>query len=82
MNEKKGSKNEEAVYTGEWLKETKTRQGKGVLERQNGERYEGYFFNNKFNGRGMLYFAEDDKEGRKLYTGNFTDDHFDGRGIM
>ena len=33
MNEKKGSKNEEAVYTGEWLKETKTRQGKGVLER-------------------------------------------------
>ena len=44
---------EGAVYHGEWLDEV-TRQGKGTLTRTNGEKYEGFFFKNKFDGKGIL----------------------------
>ena len=49
-----------ATYTGEWLKGTKTRQGRGILIRANGERYDGYFKDSKFHGKGKLSFAPND----------------------
>ena len=41
----------------------------------NGERYEGYFINNKMNGFGTYYFAEGNS-----FTGKFTNGKFDGTG--
>ena len=41
----------------------------------NGERYEGYFSNNKMNGFGTYYFVEGNS-----FTGNFTNGKFDGTG--
>ena len=38
----------------------RVRQGKGKIERQNGEVYEGYFFSDKFHGKGTFSFAKDD----------------------
>ena len=54
-----------AKYAGEWLEGTETRQGKGTLERSNGEKYEGYFKNNQFSGKGRFTFAEGDSQDRK-----------------
>ena len=34
------------------------RQGRGLLIRASGERYDGYFENNKFSGRGRLTYPE------------------------
>jgi hypothetical protein len=58
------------------------RQGKGVLARANGERYEGFFFENKFHGKGRIEFADNDKLGRKSYTGGFKAGYFHGYGTM
>ena len=71
-----------AFYTGQCKKGTDTRQGHGILQRANGERYAGYFFNNKFHGQGRFSFAEDDAQGRKNYTGSFEDGKFHGHGTL
>ena len=55
--------------------------GYGTLDRVNGDRYEGYFCNHKFNGRGKLTFAED-KLGRVHYIGIFEDGLFHGHGTI
>ena len=31
-------------YTGEWIKGTQTRQGKGTMVKKNGQQYDGFFF--------------------------------------
>ena len=37
-----------AQYSGEWLKDTEIRQGRGKLVRKDGLSYSGYFLKNKF----------------------------------
>ena len=71
-----------ARYTGQWLKESDTRQGFGSLVRANGEQYEGFFVDNKFQGKGKFSFAEEDPKGRKHYVGHFEAGKFHGFGIM
>ena len=41
----------------------------------NGEKYKGYFLNNKMNGFGTYYFPKGDS-----FTGNFVDGRYDGTG--
>ena len=48
---------------------------KAIVYYSNGERYEGYFLNNKMHGFGAYYFAEGNS-----FTGNFTNGKFDGTG--
>ena len=48
---------------------------KGIAYFSNGERYEGYFINNKMNGFGTYYFSKGDS-----FSGNFVDGKFDGTG--
>ena len=47
------------------------RQGRGLLERENGECYEGFFFNNLFHGKGKFTYAADDAYGRDKCVGYF-----------
>ena len=44
--------------------------------------YEGYFENNKFNGKGKLTFDNSDELQRKHYRGQFIDDRFEGPGTL
>ena len=48
---------------------------KAIAYFANGEKYEGYFINNKMNGFGTYYFSKGDS-----FTGNFTNGKFDGTG--
>ena len=48
---------------------------KTIFYFSNGERYEGYFKDNKMNGFGIYYFSEGDS-----FTGNFVSGKFDGTG--
>ena len=69
------------LYKGEWLKGTETRQGFGTLVRDCGTRYEGFFVNNRFHGRGkMTYFAKDNKV--MIYKGCFNNDQKHGFGTV
>ena len=69
-------------YAGEWKFNTWIRQGLGELVRKNGLSYNGYFKDSKFDGKGELTFAKDDKEGRQSYIGTFKDGVFDGYGLL
>jgi len=42
-------------YNGQWNFNLK--EGKGILQRKNGERYEGQLFNDQINGYGTLYLS-------------------------
>ena len=48
---------------------------KGKIFFKNGERYEGYFVNNKMHGLGTYYFPTGNS-----FTGTFSNDKFDGTG--
>ena len=48
---------------------------KGKVFFKNGERYEGYFANNKMNGFGTYYFLEGNS-----FTGTFVNDKLNGTG--
>ena len=48
---------------------------KAISYYSNGERYEGYFLNNKMNGFGIQYFSDGSS-----FTGNFSNGKFDGTG--
>ena len=48
---------------------------KAIAYFNNGNRYEGYFKNNKMHGYGTYYFSEGNS-----FTGNFTNGKFDGTG--
>ena len=52
------------------------------MSRNNGERYEGFFLENKFHGKGRLQFVDNDAEGRESYTGGFQAGCFHGYGTM
>ena len=47
-----------------------------------GDKYIGEMNNDKKNGKGVLYFEEDDEYKRKKYEGDFKDDIFEGKGII
>ena len=47
-------------YKGEWIKETKIRQGHGRLVHADGSVYEGTFTFNKPSGKGRMIFASGD----------------------
>ena len=61
-----------ALYTGEWLFDTDIRQGFGILVRKDGTRYKGYFYDNKFQGKGIFTFKPEDDKNRKRYIGTFN----------
>jgi hypothetical protein len=69
-----------AVYEGE----VKCRKmwGKGVLKFKNGEKYEGDFVNDMYEGFGVLTFAEDDPRGRMKYEGELKANYFWGNGTL
>ena len=71
-----------AQYSGEWLKDTEIRQGRGKLVRKDGLSYSGYFLKDKFHLKGILIFASNDKFNRVQYSGSFKDGEFDGPGTM
>ena len=76
------SADQNAKYTGEWQKGFDIREGRGVLTRANGEHYDGYFKDDKFDGKGKFVFAANDKYDRKQYIGQFKNGHFHGYGTM
>ena len=55
-----------AHFEGQWLKFTEIRQGEGVQVFPDGSMYEGYWVNNKANGKGRLIHANGD-----VYEGQF-----------
>ena len=69
-------------YTGEWMKGTETRHGKGQLENSDGTKYVGYFTKNKFNGKGKYTFSKKDLKGRDYYIGWFLNGEFHGMGAI
>jgi hypothetical protein len=78
QREKKPSKTLDngALYDGEWLVGTQTKQGRGMQIWPDGSLYEGYWKNGKANGNGRLIHADGD-----VYVGNWKDDKADGFGI-
>ena len=65
----------DAIYTGEW-NASKLRCGRGVQVWSDGSYYEGYWDNDKANGKGRLIHANGD-----VYEGDWKDDKAHGRGI-
>ena len=49
-----------AKYEGEWLVGTESRDGRGVQIWFDGSRYDGYWVENKANGKGRLIHADGD----------------------
>ena len=47
--------------------------GYGIYYYANGDQYEGYFENSKFNGEGTYYYADGHED-----TGQWVDDEFQG----
>ena len=64
-----------ATYVGQWLEGTETRAGKGAQRWLDGSIYEGYWWDNKANGKGRLIHADGD-----VYTGGWKDDKAHGYG--
>jgi hypothetical protein len=73
-----------ARYFGEWNKETNRREGYGIQIWDDGSkyifassriRYEGYWNNDKANGKGRLIHADGD-----VYVGDWVDDKAHGKG--
>ena len=75
--EKKGTVElEEGIkYTGEWNPQGE-RHGYGVQSWADGSHYEGYWVNDKANGKGRLYHADGD-----IYQGDWKDDKAHGYGV-
>ena len=65
-------------YTGEYIivDGKKIKSGKGVYTWTSGDRYEGNFKNDKFNGYGIEYYPS----GEKKVEGNFKDNYLNGKG--
>jgi hypothetical protein len=49
-----------ATYQGEWEKNTELRSGLGIQVWQDGSKYEGYWRDDKANGKGRLIHADGD----------------------
>ena len=57
-----------AKYIGQWIKNSKTRQGKATQVWPDGSMYEGWFKDNEANGKGRLIHANGD-----IYEGDWVD---------
>ena len=68
-------------YTGEWLKNSETRQGRGVLYNADGSKYDGYFYNNRYHGKGKLTYLTKDNQVR-IYRGEFETGQKHGHGTV
>jgi len=64
-----------ARYTGEWSIESSKRDGFGVQVWGDGSKYEGFWRNDKANGKGRLIHADGD-----VYEGDWVDDKAHGKG--
>ena len=62
----------EGTYLGNLIKD-----GIGLMQYDNGDKFEGEWRNNKINGIGTLFFRNGD-----IYNGNFKDGQFEGFGIL
>ena len=67
----------ENYYEGE-LKYNQIKEGYGRLIFKNGEIYIGQFHNDKYNGKGVLYY----KKNKEKYEGNFLEGKYDGKGKL
>lgn len=63
------NKDEDQYFLGSINKESRMRQGHGVIAHRNGQLYEGSWTNNMHNGRGRLINANGD-----YYEGEFSND--------
>ena len=63
-------------YVGEF-KDNKMH-GEGKYYYPSGAMYEGQFRYDKFNGIGIFHYPD----GKSTYTGRYTDDHRDGKGVF
>ena len=63
------------LYYGEYDKEKKSKEGRGILVNKDGTKYYGYFKNNKKNIKGKLKYFEGD-----IYEGEWLDDRANGKG--
>ena len=65
-----------SVYRGQMKVDEECREGYGVQVWTDGAKYEGYWIDNKAQGRGTFWHAEGD-----LYDGEFKEDKANGYGI-
>ena len=65
-----------ARYQGEWIEGTNIRQGYGIQIWSDGSKYEGWWRDNKANGRGRLIHADGD-----VFEGEWKDDKAHGYGV-
>jgi len=65
-----------AKYKGQWSKSSNMRHGYGVQVWSDGSMYQGYWKNDKANGKGRLIHADGD-----IYEGDWKDDKAHGKGV-
>ena len=63
-------------YIGQWNEETNTKEGVGIMVTKEGSIYEGYWYNEKWNGKGRWIYNNGD-----FYEGDFEDDLYHGSGM-
>ena len=68
-------------YTGEWLKDSETRQGRGSLSNADGTNYDGFFYHNRYHGRGKLTYLTKENQVR-IYKGEFETGQKHGHGTV
>ena len=73
--DKKNDKKIYSIYEGECQKGTIIRHGRGVFKWEDGEKYIGYWANNKREGKGMIYYSNGN-----YYEGMFKDGKKEGIG--
>ena len=71
-----------AQYYGEWLANTQVRQGRGILVNPIGDRYEGYFVKDKFEGKGHMAYSKTKEQKKKDYEGTWKAGLRHGTGTM
>jgi hypothetical protein len=73
--DKKNNKKIYSIYEGECQKGTIIRHGRGVFKWEDGEKYIGYWINNKREGKGKIYYSNGN-----YYEGMFKDGKKEGIG--
>ncbi|EAR84709.1 protein kinase (macronuclear) [Tetrahymena thermophila SB210] len=66
-------------YEGQWVNDKKD--GFGILEYKSGNKYEGYFKNDCFNGKGIYYYYKEG-DNKMKYEGQWVNNQKDGFGIL
>ena len=65
-----------SLYLGEWNIQTNKRHGRGIIQWNDGSKYEGYWVNDKANIKGRLLLSSGD-----IYEGEWKDDKASGHGV-